>query len=170
MGVSIDDLIGRVKVPVRSVTLCLDADLQAEHDGLNEQLERIHREGIGSKMGDGLEAKQLATRIGEIEEAMRESETTFKFKGLNKNALNVLYKRFPSKDKNVTWDIEAGAHALLAAAAVEPVMSEAQAEQLVEALSQGQTDKLVTAAWVASTGSSAVPLSVRASGLRGQNS
>lgn len=170
MALNIDDLIGRVKMPVRSVTICTDGDLQAEHDELTEQLELVRRREPG-RMGETAEGKELAERIGEVEEAMRASEHTFKFKGLNKNALNVLYKRFPpAKDKNQTWDIEAGAFALLAAAAVEPAMTEDQAKALIDALSYGQVDKLVGCAWVATTGSSSVPLSARASELRGKNS
>lgn len=169
MSLNIDDLIGRVKMPVRSVRICLDGDLQAEHDQLTEQLELVRRENP-SKMGYTSEGKRIAERIGEIEEAMRASEQAFKFKGLNKNALNVLYKRFPpAKDKNQTWDIESGAFALLAAAAVEPEMSEDQAKNLIEALSYGQVDKLVGCAWVAATGSNSVPLSLRASELRGKS-
>jgi len=170
MSVNIDDLIGRVKMPVRSVTICLDGDLQAEHDELTAELELVRRENP-AKMGDTSEGKQIADRIGEIEAEMRKSEQTFKFKGLNKNALNVLYKRFPpKKDSNQTWDIDAGAFALLAAAAVEPTMSEDQAKGLIDAISYGQVDKLVGCAWVASTGSTATPLSARASELRGKNS
>ncbi len=169
MSLNIDDLIGRVKMPVRSVTICLDADLQAEHDELTERLDLVRRENP-AKMGDTAAGKEIADRIGEIEDAMRASEQPFKFKGLNKNALNVLYKRFPAKDKNMLWDPESGAAALLAAAAVEPTMDEAQAERLLDAVSQGQADKLVGCAWLAATGSSAVPLSARASELRGRNS
>lgn len=170
MGVSVDDLIGRVKMPVRSVTICLDADLQAEHDQLAEQLEVVRRENV-AKMGDTVKGKEIAERIGELEEAMRSSEQVFKFKGLNKNALNVLYKRFPAKDnKSMVWDPETGAFALLAAAAVEPEMSEEQATRLLDVVSQGQADKLVGCAWLAATGSSSVPLSVRASELRGRSS
>lgn len=169
MSVNIDDLIGRVKMPVRSVTICLDADLQAEHDQLNEQLELVRRESIG-RMGETAKGKELADRIGELEDQMRASEQAFKFKGINKNALNVLYKRFPAKDKNMVWDPESGAAALLAAAAVEPEMNEKQAERLLDAVSQGQADRLVGCAWLAATGSSTVPLSARASELRGRNS
>jgi len=169
MSLNIDDLIGRVKMPVRSVTICIDGDLQAEHDQLTEQLELVRRENP-AKMGDTAEGKQIAERIGELEAQMRESEQAFKFKGLNKNALNVLYKRYPAKDKNMVWDPETGAAALLSAAAVEPEMDEEQAERLLDAVSQGQADKLVGCAWLAATGSNSVPLSARASELRGRNS
>lgn len=165
MAVSIDDLIGRVKTPVRSVTICLDADLQSEHDALSDRLELLRRENI-AKMGDGVEAREIAEQIRAVEDRMREAEQVFKFKGISSFALNALYKRFPAPaGKNLLWDVETGAFALLAACAVEPAMTEDQAQRLADAISQGQLDKLVGAAWVATTGKDSVPFSVRASEL-----
>lgn len=162
---TIEDVLGKIKVPVRSVAICLDADLQAEHDDLTAQLERLRREANG-KMSDGGEIREVADRIKAIEQQMRDSEQTFKFRGLSKNALNKLYERFPApEDKGLLWDVEAGAHALLAESAVEPTMTDSQAQQLLNTLSQGQSDRLVGCAWLASTGSTQVPFSVRASEL-----
>jgi hypothetical protein len=168
MTASIEDLIGRAKPPVRSVTICLDQSMQAEHDELIEKLEHVRR-SQGAKMGDTSEAVELANRIGGIEEAMQKHLQTFHFKGLSKNALNSLYKRFPSEDKNLLWDMNNGGFALVAAAATEPVMTEDQAQRLFDALSDGQAELLVGAAWMASKGSSLVPLSGRASELRRGN-
>jgi hypothetical protein len=165
MGLSIEDLIGSAKPPVRSVTICMDQSMQAEHDELVERLDQVRRDNP-AKMGDTAEGHDLAVRIGEVEEAMQKHLQTFRLKGLSKGALNVLYKRFPSKDKQQVWDAEAGGHALVAAAALDPEMTEEQAERLIDALSQGQASLLVGTAWLASTGSSAVPLSARASELR----
>ena len=162
---SIEDVLGAIKVPVRSVSICLDADLQAEHDELTEKLERLRRESNG-KMSQGTEVLQVAERIKAIEAEMRESEETFKFRGLTKAGLNKLYERFPPPEgKNQLWDVEAGAFALLSASAVEPTMTEAQATKLLDTLSYGQVDRLVGAAWLASTGSTQVPFSARASEL-----
>ena len=162
---SIEDVLGAIKVPVRAVQICLDADLQAEHDELTARLEVLRRERSG-KMGQTSEAKEVAERITQLEEAMRESEVTFKFRGLTKAGLSKLYDRFPPPEgKNLVWDVETGAFALLAASAVEPTMTEDQAKKLLDAVSQGHADRLVGAAWLASTGSTQVPFSVRASEL-----
>lgn len=168
MSVSVEDLIGRAKPPVRSVTICMDQSMQAEHDELVEQLEAVRRDK-GDKMGANSQAVDLANRIGEVEAAMQEHLQTFHFKGLSKNALAVLFKRFPSDDKGTWWDMNGGGHALVAAAAVDPAMTEDQAKRLFDALSDGQADLLVGAAWLASKGTNAVPLSVRASELRRGN-
>lgn len=168
MSVSVEDLIGRAKPPVRSVTICMDQSMQAEHDELIERLEQVRR-SQGDKMGGNAEAVEIADRIGEVEKAMQEHLQTFHFKGLSKNALSVLYKRFPSENKGLLWDMDGGGHALVAAASVDPAMTDDQAKRLFDALSDGQADLMVGAAWLASKGTNSVPLSARASELRRGN-
>jgi hypothetical protein len=164
---SIEDVLGKIKVPVRAVQVCLDADLQAEHDELTARLEVLRRESR-AKMGDSSEAREIAERVTELEHRMRESEVTFKFRGLTKAGLAKLYERFPPPEgKALAWDVETGAYALLAACAVEPTMTEDQAQRLLDSVSQGHADRLVGAAWLASTGSTQVPFSARASELTG---
>lgn len=164
---SIEEVLGAIKVPVRSVSICLDGDLRAEHDDLNRELERLRRNS-GGKMADGVEAMQVAERIKAVEAQMHESETTFKFRGLTKNAIRRLFEQFPPPDPNpdnLRWDIHGGASTLLAESAVEPTMTVAQAEKLADSVDDGVWTELVNAAWVASTGSTTVPFSVRASAM-----
>ena len=162
---SIEEVLAKAKVPVRAVQICLDADLQAEHDELNERLD-VARRKTTATMGQSSEAKEIADRITEIEEAMRASEVTLKFRGLTKAGLQKVYDRFPPPEgKNLAWDVETGAYALLAASAVEPTMTEDQAKALLDSVSQGHADRMVGAAWLASTGSTHIPFSARASEL-----
>lgn len=164
---TIEDVLGAIKVPVRAVRICLDGDLQAEHDELIAQLDLINRETAG-KMATRAEAKTVAARIHELEQQMRDSEVTFKFRGLSKAGLRKIQDRFPPPEPNphgLVWNVEEGAYALISASAIEPAMSEPQAQQLLDAVSQGHADRLVGAAWLASTGSTQVPFSARASEL-----
>jgi hypothetical protein len=166
---SIEDVLGAIKVPVRSVSICLDGDLRAEHDDLTRELERVRREA-GGKMSDGGLAREVAERIKAVEAQMRDSEVTFKFRGLTKNGIRKLFERFPPPDPNpdnLRWNIHEGASALLAESAVEPAMTVAQADKLADAVDDGVWTELVNAAWVASTGSTTVPFSVRASAMTG---
>lgn len=168
---TVEDVLAKAKVPVRSVALCLDADLQAEHDELSAHLEVLRRESV-SKMGQGSEAKEVADKIRHLEDEMRGSEVTFKFRGLTRRSLSRLQERFPAPDPNpqgLAWDVNKGAAALLAASAVEPVMTEEQAEQLLDTVSEGHASRMVGAAWLASTGSTQVPFSARASELTGNS-
>lgn len=167
---TIEDVLGAIKVPVRSVSICLDADLQAEHDELSEKLERLRRATPTGKMSQGGEARQVAERITDLEEQMRESEVTFKFRGLTKAGRLKIEARFPPPDPNpdnLRWNVNEGAYALVAASAVEPTMTEQQAKNLLAVLDEGRADRLVNTAWLATTGSTQVPFSVRASELTG---
>lgn len=162
---SIEDVLGKIKVPVRAVRICLRGDLQAEHDELTARLEVLRREARTS-LNDGGEQREVAQRIHDLEVEMRDAEVTFKFRGLGKNALKRVQDRFPPPEgSNLAWDVEAGAHVLLAASAVEPTMTDDQAADLLDQVSQGHADRLVGAAWLASTGSTQIPFSARASEL-----
>jgi hypothetical protein len=80
---SIEEVLAKIKVPVRSVPICLDADLQAEHDELTNQLDVLNRETNG-KMNGRTEAREIADRLRELEQLMHDSEVTFKFRGLTR--------------------------------------------------------------------------------------
>jgi small-conductance mechanosensitive channel len=167
MARSVEEVLGAIKVPVRSVAICLAADLQAEHDELTERLDRLRKESL-AKMGDGAEMRDVAEHITALEAQMRESEVVFKFRGLSKNALKRIQDKFPPPEDNprgLAWDVDAGASTLLAESAIEPTMSVDQAERLLDSVTDGQADRLMGAAWLASTGSTQVPFSVRASEL-----
>lgn len=169
MGVALRDLKGRVKRPVRSVSVCLDGDLWARHDELTAKLDDLRRQNPG-KMGEAVGAVEAAAELRAVEDAMREASVTIEFRGISSFQLNEIQARFPSKDSRSTWDINAGAAALVAACAVEPTTEE-EARAFLEEANYAVTDKLVSAAWLATTGSSDVPFSVRASELiRGSGS
>jgi hypothetical protein len=166
---SIEDVLGAIKVPVRSVSICLDADLQGEHDELSEQLERLRRDDKASgKMATGGEILRVAEQIRELEDRMRESEQVFKFRGLSRAARKKLEAKFPPPDpnpENLRWNVDEGAPTLLAEAAIQPTMNVSQARSLLDSLAEGQADRLVGCAWLATTASTTVPFSARASEL-----
>lgn len=169
MGIALKDLKGRVKRPVRSVTLCLDGSLWARHDELTAKLDELRAQNPG-KMGQASGAVEVATELREVEEAMREASVTVEFRGISSFRLAEIQARFPAKDGRSGWDINAGAAALISACAVEPT-TEAEAQELLDELTFAATDKLVSAAWLATTGSADVPFSARASELiRGSGS
>jgi hypothetical protein len=169
MGVSLKDLQGRVKRPVRSVSICLDGELWGRHDELTQQLDEMRPQGRVT-MGDSDESAAVAAELRTIEESMRASQVSVEFRGISSYQLQQLQARFPAKDGRSGWDVNAGAAALLAACAVEPT-TEAEAKALLEEVHQAVADKLVGAAWLATAGSSDVPFSARASELiRGSGS
>ncbi len=166
MGIALKDLRGKVKRPVRVVRICLDGELWARHDELAAQLEQVGVQSGAAKMGQSSGARQLAEELTEVEEAMRASEVAVEFRGISSYELAAIQARFPAKEGRGGWDINAGAAALIAACAVEET-TEKEAEELLKELTYAATDKLVSGAWQATTGSSEVPTSARASALIG---
>ena len=161
MGVALKDLRGKVKRPVRSVNVCLDGELWARHDELAARLDELRRQNPG-KMTEASGAREIAEELREVEEAMKASEVTVQFRGISSYQLKEIQQRFPTDEPGMAWDSVAGAHALLAACAVEPT-TEDEAKAILEEVDQAVADKLVTTAWIACVGSSTVPFSARAS-------
>jgi hypothetical protein len=162
MGVAIRDLKGKVKRPVRTVTVCLDGDLWARHDELSAKLDAL-RAQTASRMAPSPEVTAAAEELRAVEDAMREAQVTIEFRGISSFKLAEIQARFPAKDGR-GWDVNAGAPALIAACAVEPT-TEDEARELLEEVNYAVSDKLFAAAWDATTGSSDVPFSLRASAL-----
>jgi hypothetical protein len=163
MGVSLSSLNGKIKRPVRAATVCLDGDLWARHDELTAQLDAIHTAQGRGKMGESAEARAVAEELTAVEKAMRASEVTIEFRGISSYQLAQIQARFPAKDGR-GWDVNEGAHARIAACAVEPTTEE-EAKNVLGQVNYAVSDKLFTAAWEATTGSSTVPTSARASAL-----
>jgi hypothetical protein len=162
MPLSIEDLLGKVKRPVRSTRVCLDGELWARHDELSQQIDALRAEAGPVRMGDTSGVAALRKELSDVERAMQAAEVEFKFQGLSSYKRDEIIARFPAKDGR-GWDTTAGAHALFAAASIEPVMDEDQAKRLVESIDHGATAKLFTCAWSATEGSADVPFFGRAS-------
>ena len=163
MGVALRDLTKKIKRPVRVAKVCLDGDLWARYDELTAKLDAATGQQGRGKMGETTEVRQLAEQVRAVEEAMRASEAAIEFRGISSFELAEIQARFPAKDGR-GWDINAGAAALIAACAVEKT-SEEEAEEFLRSVNYAVSDKLFTAAWEATTGSSDVPFSARASAL-----
>jgi hypothetical protein len=163
VGVALKDLRGKVKRPVRSVAVCLDGDLWSRHDELTAKLDELRAQNPG-KMDSAPGAREAAEELRAVEQQMAESSVTIEFRGISTYVLNEIQAKYPAKDGRSGWDVNGGAAALLAACAVEPT-TEAEARELLDECNQAVADRLVGTAWLATTGSSDVPFSVRASEL-----
>lgn len=167
---TIEEILARAKPRAEVITICLAGDLRTEHTRLSEELERVLQQPSGSKKMTGSgsgEARQLAERIQQLEGDMAKAMQEFRFNGISEDTLDGLRERFPAReDKRETWNVAAAGPALVAACAVEPPMTEAQAIQLRKSLSQGDWDSLVETAWTATASKDqSIPFSVRASVL-----
>lgn len=157
------EILAKARAPERTVALCLDADLAAEHDALNRQLLDAQHAGAVT-MGDTGKAVGLAQRIRDIEEQMSDSQATFRMRGLSAFKRDEWLTAHPGREgKGEAFNVVTGPPALIAAACIDPIMTVEQAVALCEQLGLGQTDVLFNAAWEATSGGGAVPFSVAAS-------
>lgn len=109
-------------------------------------------------MSDGAVAAALSQELAEVEAAMRAAEVEFKFRGVSTFKLEEIQEKYPTKDgRGIN---SKGVPVLLAASAVDPVMDEAQATQLM--VTDGIGSKLFNTAMLASQGSLDVPFFARA--------
>jgi hypothetical protein len=163
------DLKGRVKRPVRSVRICLDGDLWARHDELTAKLDELGAKNI-VRMGQTNDAAGVAQEIQDVEAAMREASVSIEIRGIGAYHFKEIQLRFPSEEENLAWDLDKGAPALLAACLVEPT-TEDEAREFLEDVSDAVYKTIMGTCFLATTGSSEVPFSVRASELiRGSGS
>jgi hypothetical protein len=169
VGVALKDLKGRVKRPVRSVRICLDGDLWARHDELTAKLDELGTKNI-ARMGQANGAAEVAQEIQDVEAAMREASVSIQIRGIGTYHFKEIQLRFPSDDENLAWDVDAGAPALLAACLVEPT-TEDEAREFLGEVNDAIYKTIMGTCFLATTGSSAIPFSERASELiRGSGS
>lgn len=166
---TIEEILARAKPRAEVARICLAGDLRVEHTRLSEELDQLtERAGVRKMSGTASgEARQLAGRIQELEQDMAKATEEFRFNGISEETLEALRERFPAREgKRETWNVSAAGAALVAACAVEPPMTEPQAEMLRKSLAQGDWDTLVEAAWTATASKDqSIPFSERASVL-----
>lgn len=167
----IDDILGELRRPEKTVPICLAGDLQAEFEELERDLAVARDKPADGTLAGGANplATQLAQQIMELRERMRQHTRTFRFRGLSRRQFSDLVTKYPPSEddkedgKDVDW--EAFGVALIAACAVEPAMTEEKAASLVDALTSAQYDSLFSAAWSVNKRDVDVPFSFAASAV-----
>ncbi|MFC6080915.1 hypothetical protein [Sphaerisporangium aureirubrum] len=167
----VEDILGQLKRPEKSVPLCLRADLQAEFDELERKLRAAQQAPDSDSLaGSGSVARQIAQDIEALRAKMRKHIVDIRLRALTRKEWSDLIKRHPprkghSDDVNVNG--ETFGIAALAECAQSPKMTEAQAGELVDAMTHGQWETLYNAVLSLNAGSVDVPFSVAASVLVG---
>lgn len=160
----INDILGQVKLPEKSVPLCLRADLLAEFEDLDQQF-KIARDNPAKTLGNK-EAAEIAQVMQATREQMQASTETFHLRALPRRQWSDLLKKHPSASGETgEFDPDTFPVAALAACCVTPAMSEDQAGQLVDRVSQGQWNTLWLAIIELNIGAAEVPTSVSASAV-----
>jgi hypothetical protein len=157
------DLRARFAPREKSVTLVAGGDLLAEHDAAAQELATAMAQTRIS-LADGGSVQGLAERLADLETRIAASTVTIRVRGLSRNAFRRLLDAHPSEDA-APFDKVTFPPSLIAACAVDPPMTEVDANGLGEVLTDGQYDELFAAAWAACRDVDDVPFSVLASAV-----
>lgn len=162
----ITQILSQAKAREKSVYLCLAGDLIAEVDRLERQL--------GELSGDPWQpdslaatnpAQKIAKQIKAVRDRMKKAETEFRFRALGDKKYSDLMAAHPAKTAEEAWDPQTFPKALVTACAIDPVMTEEQAEALFEILNEAQRHELMQAAYDVNNEATSIPFSVTASGI-----
>lgn len=167
-------MLAEAKLPETTVPTCLRGDLAAQHEQLNEQLERLETEAVDSLAGNG--GAELAEQIRELEQQMRDSTYPIILRALSKPEFRTFLAKFPQRrdgEGKVTNDLdevygfntEDGFEALVRLSIVDPDLDADDFDELMTKLTETQFASLVVAAWRLNKGDIDVPFSRAASRL-----
>ena len=159
MTQSIAEVLAAAKPRESSVTLCMAGDLAAEFDALEHRLTELRRTAPGDSLaGNG--SAEIAERMAGVRRAMAESEVVFTFRAISRKAWSDLLTAHPAPlGADTKYSMDTLVPAVVAASAIDPKMSIAEANTLCDTLSSGQVDALFVAAWDVNTGSGEIPFS-----------
>jgi hypothetical protein len=167
--VDIAEVLKRAKPPERFVDVCLNANLKAEHADLDRQMQDV---AAAIEAGDGDEDRRrtLADQLHDLEGQMRADTVRFHIRGMSAYQRDEWLDAHPRRDgKQEGFNPVTGEPALVAVCCVDPAMTVEQATDLRRTLA-GDWDRLIAAAWEASTEGSSIPFSLLASVARRQPS
>lgn len=162
---SIRDIIDSAKLREHTIRICFDGDLVRQHEELSIRLDdTIKSESVATSIADVDPAKSLAEEVRLLESTMREKAQLFKFRALRRRAYERIWAEHPGRpDKDEKWNVETFPPALIAACAIDPVMTVTEIEDLFDVINETQRDELFAAAFYVNQGSTDIPFSERAS-------
>lgn len=160
----IKDILAQTKRREHTVRLCLAGDVAAEVERLEAELQAT-QSWVQQSLADAHPGAEIAKRIKEARERMEAAEVPFTFRALGAKAWSDLVAQHPGKEKDEAWDDETLGPALVAACAVDPVMSPDDVDALFEQLNLGQRQELVGAAWSVNSEGTTVPFALHASAI-----
>ncbi|MFD7609721.1 hypothetical protein [Streptomyces sp. NPDC059828] len=165
MGSNIEDILKRAKPRERTVKVCIAGDLAGEVERLEEELAQVAEDWQPQNLAEAHPGREISERIAALRAQMRESEVPFLLRYIGDEKYSSLVAAHPSEDPKELFDSDTFPRALIAACCVDPVMTEEQAKELFEVITQGQIKDLFDAAWDVHNSSGIVPFSLAASAL-----
>jgi hypothetical protein len=162
MSTTLNDLRAKFTVREKTVTLVADGALLAEHESLAEQLATAMAQ-TRTSLADGGDVHSLAERVTALEEQLAASTVTIRLRGIGRNAFRRLLTEHEADGQ--PFDKDTFPVALISACALDPKMTEAEARELGDILTDGQFDDVFEAAWEACREVDGVPFSALASAV-----
>lgn len=174
---SFTDLLKGAKLPEASHPVCLRADLTAEFEAAERDLELIRKQPRQTDSLAGSPAGVLVRRIEELQQEMTASTYTFRLRALPKSKWRALVAAYPPRKDEKTGepvpeDAQIGVNredfldALIKVSVIDPEMTEEQWADLLDTITDRQYSDLCDEAWFLNRGEVSVPFSRAASLLK----
>jgi len=138
---SFTDLLKGAKLPEASHPVCLRADLTAEFEAAERELERLRKEAPQADSLAGSPTRVLVRRIEEIQQDMTAATYVFRLRALPKSKWRALVAAYPprkdEKGEPLPEDAQIGIHkeafldALIKVSVVDPEITEEQWRKLI---------------------------------------
>ena len=162
---SVDDFLDDFQAPSIEARICPRADLLERH---KEAERRLVESGQSSGSLAG-EAAELAQRVRDLEDEIDASTRTIKFRALSRRRWRTLLAEHHPlkvhKADGLDFNPETFPVAAIAACAVEPSLTQEQAERLADALPLGEFEKLWQSVLSVNLGVTDTPKSVLATAI-----
>lgn len=156
---SIADVLARTKPATRTVPICIDGTIAERLDEVRARHLDAVRESVG--MADST-ISDVVAEVAALEAEADTATVTFTVTSIGSKAWRALSAEHPPAVDDVEgwrWNPETFPVAAVAAATVEPAMSEIEADQLAQTLSDGQWSKLFGAVLAVNVGDDLIPKS-----------
>lgn len=162
-SVTMQDILARTKPVLAEATICLDGELLLEHDRISTELDGMAG-WESSSLSDVDPRIEVRSRLADLEQRIRAASQTFLFRSVGDKTNSDLLAAHPSPKNDqgeplYAFDPTTYPVALIAASAVEPVMTTQEAEQLFDVLNLDQRNQLFGAAFRANQRSVDIPFS-----------
>ena len=165
MSWSVDDFLDDFEAPTTEARICPRADLLEEHKAAERRLVESGQSS-GSLAG---EARDLAQQVRDLEEQIEQTTRSIKFRALSRRRWRTLLAEHHPlkvhKADGLDFNPETFPVAAIAACAVDPPLTQEQAERLADALPLGEFEKLWQSVLAVNLGVSDTPKSVLATAI-----
>jgi hypothetical protein len=146
-----DALTAQIKRPRKTIRLCLRADLFSERERIIAELARANSKNTLARSGA---SSGLTAKLESLNAEMEKHTTDFVFEAMPRSSFADLEDAFPDVGGLPSKEFLGS---LLSATLIEPEITPAQVEKLLELLSDGQVEILENAAWGINRETGSVP-------------